>query len=52
MMQILTEGSWSTVAMSYSWREQDYYGYIIAFFIFMHIMIVMVIGNLLKGIFW
>ena len=52
MMQVLTEGSWSTVAMSYAWREQDYYAYIISLFIFMHIMIVLVIGNLIKGIFW
>lgn len=52
MMQILTEGSWTNIAWSYCYRQQNYYGYIVALFIFMHIMIVTVAGNLLKGIFW
>jgi len=52
LMQVLTEGSWAVNAWSYCFREPDKYGYIIALFIFMHIVIVTVMANLLKGIFW
>lgn len=52
MMQILTEGAWTKVAYNYCWRNPDYYGLIVTFFMIMHFVIVYVFGTLLKGIFW
>ena len=52
MMQILTEGSWVMQVWSYCYRQQNLYGWIVALFIFMHLLIVTVMANLLKGIFW
>jgi len=52
MIQILTEGNWSTIAYDYSWRNPDLFGLITILFTLMHFFIVTVVGTLLKGIFW
>jgi hypothetical protein len=52
MMQILTEGSWAVNAWSYCSREPQAYGWIVALFILMHVLIVTLLANLLKGICW
>ena len=53
MMQILTEGSWSVVAVDYVWRSggEEYWG-IVILFILEHMAIVVVLATFLKGIFW
>ena len=52
MMQTLTEGGWTYIAWNYAWRNPHFYGFIVAYFMLMHLMIVSVVGMLLKGIFW
>ena len=52
MMQILTEGSWAINAWSYAYRGQGQYGLIVTLFMIMHLVIVTIMVNLLKGIFW
>lgn len=52
MMQILTEAGWSMIAFDHSWRNPQYYGYVMGYFCFMHIIIVYIIATLIKGIFW
>lgn len=52
MVQVLTEAGWSMVAFDHSWRNAQYYGYIMIYFCFMHIIIVYIIATLIKGIFW
>lgn len=52
MIQVLTEGNWSTIAYDYSWKSQNLFGLITVLFILIHFTIVTVVGTLLKGIFW
>ena len=52
MVQILTEAGWSMVAYDHCWRNPQYYGYVMVYFCFMHIIITYVIATLIKGIFW
>lgn len=52
MVQILTEAGWSMIAFDHSWKNPQFYGYIMSYFCFMHIIIVYIIATLIKGIFW
>lgn len=52
MVQMLTEAGWSMVAYDLCWRNPQYYGYVMCYFCFMHIIIVYVVATLIKGIFW
>lgn len=52
MVQVLTEAGWSMIAYDHSWRNPQYFGYIMIFFCIMHITIVYIIATLIKGIFW
>lgn len=40
------------VAFDHSWKNPQYYGYVMLLFCFMHIIIVYIIATLIKGIFW
>ena len=52
MMQVLTEAGWSVLAYDHSWRNPQYFDYVMLYFCFMHIIIDYIIGTLIKGIFW
>ena len=52
MVQILTEAGWSMIAFDHSWRNPQYYGYIMLYFCLMHMLITYVIATLIKGVFW
>jgi MFS superfamily sulfate permease-like transporter len=52
MVQILTEAGWSMIAFDHSWKNPQYFAYIMLLFCFMHIIIVYIIATLIKGIFW
>ena len=52
MIQILVEAGWSVIANDHCWRNPQYYGYIMLYFCFMHLIIVSVMSTLIKGIFW
>jgi len=50
-MQILTEAGWSSVAFDVAYRAPQYYGLILIFFSTFHVIIVLVLATLIKGIF-
>jgi hypothetical protein len=51
-MQILTEAGWSAVAFDYAKRLEPYFFIVMIFFVFCHMVIVLVLATLLKGIVW
>ena len=40
------------MAYDHCWRNPQYFGYVMLFFCFMHLIIVSIISTLIKGIFW
>lgn len=52
MVQVLTEAGWSQLAYDHSWRNPPYFGYVMVYFCFMHIVITYITATLIRGIFW
>ena len=52
LVQVMTEAGWSTVAFDYADRSKEYFGPIMTLFAFFHVMIVLVMATLMKGIIW
>lgn len=50
-MQILVEAGWSSVAIDHAYKY-GYYALTMLFFVFSHVIIVIVLTALLKGITW
>ena len=52
MFQILTEAGWSMIAFDHASRIPDKYGYVMIMFASFHIIIVLILGTLMKGMVW
>jgi hypothetical protein len=51
LVQVLTEAGWSMVCWNYVERTGTYFP-VALYFMFLHLMVVLVISALLKGLIW
>lgn len=52
LVQVLTEAGWSAVAYDFAGRAGQAWGFALLFFVFCHIIVVLVLAAVLKGIIW
>jgi hypothetical protein len=52
LVQVLTEAGWSSVAFDYAKKNDSNFSLIMMFFVFCHVIIVIVLASVLKGIIW
>lgn len=52
LVQVLTEAGWSAVAFDYANRAEGYWVAVLIFFVFCHLIVVLVLAAVLKGIIW
>jgi hypothetical protein len=50
-VQVLTEAGWSLVAYDHVFKY-GYFGFVMLYFVFSHVVIVIILTSLLKGITW
>jgi hypothetical protein len=52
MVQVLTEAGWSLIAYDHAKRNSDQFAMVMMYFVIMHVVIVLIVATLIKGIFW
>ena len=50
-VQVLVEAGWSAIAYDHAYRY-GYFGLVMIYFVFCHLIIVIVLSSLLKGLAW